>query len=135
MSEFDIVVRAASSGGDLSDAQSVTGVSDATVTGVSTFSVQNSGALSDESGIVDVTLTGVPLVGSGAIATSALPSNVADGESDTTTLDYAVAVTATSASGAGSASVTPNGSFDVTLNNDAGSTTATGTINTNGTSE
>ena len=137
ISGFDIAIQAAPSGGALANAQALTGVSDGTMQDVSSYSVQNSGSNSDASGIADISLNTVTLVSSGAITESALPQNVGDGESATTTLDYAVTATANSASGGGSASDTspsPSGSFDVTLNNDAGTTTATGTMATNGTS-
>ena len=137
ISGFDITIQAAPSGGTLANAQTLTGVSDGTTTGVSSYSVQDSGANGNASGIADISLDVVNLVSSGAITASALPQNVGDGESATTTLDYAVTVTANSASGGGSASDTspsPSGSFDVTLNNEAGTTTASGTLATDGTS-
>lgn len=136
VSGFDFSVQAAPSGGTLTEASAVTGVSDSSATGVSSFSIQNSGSLSDESGLVNIDLQAIPLVSNGALTQSALPTDVGDNQSETTNIDYAVTVTANSATSNGaSASVTspdPNGSFGVTLNNDAGTTEATGTINTDG---
>jgi hypothetical protein len=132
---FDIELQVAPSGGTLATAQSLTGVSDGTATGVSSYSVQDSGSNGDPSGIADISLAGIDLVSSGALTQSALPTDVGDGATATETVDFAVTVTANSASGSGTAtdtSPTPSGSFDVTLTNDAGSTTATGTIETGG---
>ena len=136
ISGFDIELQVAPSGGTLATAQSLTGVSDGTATGVSSYSVQNTGSNADPSGIADISLAGIGLVSSGALTQSALPSNVGDGNTVTETVDFAVTVTANSASGGGSATDTspsPAGSFDVTLTNDAGTTNATGTVATNGT--
>ncbi|EMA41330.1 hypothetical protein C448_12201 [Halococcus morrhuae DSM 1307] len=137
ISGFDIDVTAGPSGGSLSSAANLTGVSDGTTAGVSSYSVQNTGSNGDSEGIADISLAGIGLVSSGALTQSDLPSGVTDGTSGTKTVDFAVTVTANSASGNGSATDTspdPAGSFDVTLNNDAGTTNATGNINTSGTS-
>lgn len=138
ISGFDIDVTAGPSGGSLSSAANLTGVSDGTTDGVSSYSVQGTGGSnSDSEGIADISLAGIGLVSSGALTPSDLPSDVTDGSNDTKTVDFAVTVTANSASGNGSATDTspdPAGSFDVTLNNDAGTTNATGNINTSGTS-
>lgn len=138
VSGFDIEVEVAPSGGTLSSAQSLTGVSDDTTTGVSSYSVQDSGSNADPSGIADISLAGIDLVSSGALTQSDLPSDVSDGATDSTAVDFAVTVTANSASGGDSATDTspdPSGSFDVTLTNDAGTTNATGTVNASGTTE
>ncbi|WP_273838584.1 hypothetical protein [Halococcus sp. PRR34] len=137
ISGFDIELQVAPSGGTLTTAESLTGVSDGTTTGVSSYSIQNTGSNADPGGIADISLAGIGLVSSGALTQSDLPSNVGDGATATETVDFAVTVTANSASGSGTATDTspsPSGSFDVTLTNDAGSTTATGTISTSGTS-
>ncbi|EMA51057.1 hypothetical protein [Halococcus salifodinae] len=137
ISGFDIELQVAPSGGTLTTAESLTGVSDGTTTGVSSYSIQNTGSNADPGGIADISLAGIGLVSSGALTQSDLPSNVGDGATATETVDFAVTVTANSASGSGTATDTspsPSGSFDVTLTNDAGSTTATGNISTSGTS-
>jgi hypothetical protein len=138
ISGFDIELAVAPAGGTLTTAKSLTGISDGTTTDVSSYAIQNSGSNADPSGIADISLAGTGLVSSGALTQSDLPSNVGDGDTVTETIDFAVTVTANSASGGGSATDTspsPSGSFDVTLTNDAGSTTATGTVATDGTTE
>lgn len=135
VSGFDIDLKVAPSGGTLTTAKKLTGISDGNATGVSSYTVQDNGANADPSGIADISLAGIGLVSSGALTQSALPSNVGDGDTVTETVDFAVTVTANSASGGGSATDTspsPSGSFDVTLTNNAGSTTATGTVSTSG---
>lgn len=138
---FEVVVKAAPSGASsLNTATDITGISDSAKSSVDSFSVQGSStgsSLSDPSGTADITLAGVPLVSNNALTASTdLPTNVGDGQSANTTVDYAVTVTATSGSGGNSASDTspsPSGSFTVTLDNTSGSTTATGNVTTNGT--
>ena len=138
ISGFDIDVKAGPSGGSLSPAENLTGVSDGNAAGVSSYSVQGTGGSnSDSEGIADISLAGIGLVSSGALTQSNLPSGVTDGASGTETVKFQVTVTANSASGSGTATDTspdPAGSFEVTLNNDAGTTNATGHINTSGTS-
>lgn len=134
VSGFDITVQAAPSGGTLADATALTGVSDDTSSGVTTFS----GTLTSESGSATVDLSGIPLVdgGNGPISTSDLPNSVGDGESVTNSLDLEITATANSASGGGSAvDTTPTTTFDVTLNNTAGDTTTSGNVSTSGTTE
>lgn len=137
ISGFDIELKVGPSGGSLGSAKKLTGVSDSTAAGVSSYSIQNTGSNADSSGIADISLTGIGLVASGALTQSALPNGVGDGATATKAVDFAVTVTANSVSGTGTATDTspdPAGSFDVTLTNDAGTTNATGTISTSGTS-
>lgn len=136
ISKFTIDLKVGPSGGALESAQKLTGVSDDTATGVSSYSVQSGGSNADSSGIADISLAGIDLVSGGPLSKSDLPKGVGDGATATKAVDFAVTVTAHSASGSGTATDTspsPSGSFDVTLTNDAGTATATGTIATDGT--
>lgn len=129
VSGFDITVSAGTSEGSTTSAESLTGISADSATGVSTFALQDGGALTDSTGTVNIDLTEISFVGTdNPLGSSDLPSTSSDGGSDSTTIYYEVEVVANSTSANTTGTDTVTGDFAVTVNDTGGTSTVGGDI-------